>query len=121
MKNMSHLLHLVTFVVVLSALVVAGGGCKPKAAGACKLTASVGARQVVAHLDGPGSIQPEVDKALIHSSAGVIAVWQDRVLLDGVEVAKLSKTVTNIEVLLSAGVLTVNADGQVVVTKPIKK
>jgi hypothetical protein len=106
---------------VLSALAVTTGSCKPKAAGACTLTASVGVRQVLAHLDGPGSIQPEADKTLIHSPAGVIAIWQDRVLLDGVEWAKLPATATNVHVNYSAGILSVSADGQPVISKTIRQ
>lgn len=108
-------------IVAISSLLATTTACNQKSTGKSILTATVAGRQIQAVIDGPSSIQPESDKALIHSTLGVVAVWQDRVLLDGVELAALPSAATNIEVVIQEKEIKISADGKAVITKQLAR
>ena len=64
-----------------------------------------------ATLDGGGFISAKDDAATIATSVGKFVVEKDRVQLDGRELAKLPDEAKLVEVDVTAGKITIKADG----------
>jgi hypothetical protein len=118
---MKSFLRSIFAIVATATLCIAPTGCKPKTVVNSILKATVAGREIRGVIDGPGSIQPQTDSAIISTLSNKITVERERVLLDGNELAKLPAAATKVEVTVAAGQLTVTADGAAVTTKQLSK
>jgi hypothetical protein len=102
-------------------LLALAAGCHEGSTGRSHLTMSSGGRSVKADLDGSGGITGHDGVIEINFSAGKLAIEKAALRLNGEELAKIPETSRNVEVDSTAGKLTVTVDGNVVVSKEIKK
>ena len=118
---MTPILRSIIAIALAACLCTGPTACKPNTTGKSILSASVAGREIRAVIDGGAFIHPESDGATISFSGHKVAVEQARVLLDGTGLAKLPAAATKVEVTVSAGQLTVTADGAAITTKQISK
>ena len=108
-------------VVAFGALLPLAAGCKIQATKRAALKMQVGARTITADLDGTGFITSDDKVATMHFSGRTLVIENERVLLDGKELAQLPAAATKVEVDYSAGTLTVTADGANMLTTDLRK
>lgn len=120
MKLNNHPALRLLFALMLCMALCAAPGCNKKTTFKSLLTGHVEGRDVVAEIDGPAMIQPESDRATVTTGAHKIVVEKERVVLDGVELAKLPGTAPKVEINVAAGTLTVTADGARIVQTPLQ-
>ena len=118
---MTPILRSIIAIAFTAFLCIAPTACKPKSVGNSILTATVAGCEIRAVIDGGAFIHPESDSATVSFTGHKVTVEQARVLLDGTELAKLPAAATKVEVTVSAGQLTVTADGASVTTKQLSK
>ena len=118
---MKTLLRCTFSALVTAVLCFAPTGCKQKALGSSILTATVAGREIRAVIDGPAFIHPQAESAVVATRANKITIERERVLLDGVELAKLPAAAMKVEVTVAAGQLSVAADGAAVTTRQLGK
>ena len=118
---MSPILGSVIALGLTAFLSIGPTACKPKAAGNSILTATVAGREIRAVIEDGGFIHPESDRATISFTGHKVTVEPVRVLRDGTELAKVPTTATKVEVTVSAGQLTVIADGVVVTARQLSQ
>ena len=118
---MTPFLRCIIAILATAILCAVPTGCKPKTVVTSILKTTVAGHEIRAVIDGPGSIQPQADSAIISTLSNKITVERERVLLDGNELAKLPAGATKVEVTVAAGQLTVTADGATVITKQLSK
>lgn len=85
------------------------------------LVTTVAGRLIRVVTDGPAIMKPETDRVSVSTSANKISIERERVLLDGIEIAKLPSVATKVTVTLAAGQIAVTADGVPMNTKQLTK
>ena len=105
------------------AIVVAAGiaGCGEKpGVGPGQIIKSVGDRTVIATLDPAGDVAVEGDNIVVSGSGIKVTIAKDKVLIDGTDSGALPANAKRIDVSITGGTLSVNADDAPVVSKPVK-
>src|SRR4051812_13441923 len=116
---MTPIFRSIIAIATTALLCIGPTACKPKSVGTSVVTATVAGREIRAVIDGGAFIHPESDGATVSFTGHKVTVEQARVLLDGTELAQLPATATTVEVTVSAGQLTVTADGAAITTKKL--
>lgn len=80
-------------------------------------TARVAGREISASGAGSVSVHSEGDEAQVHLDGHVLTVEKERLLVDGKPRAKLPPSAEKIQINLTAGRLTVRADGAQVLSE----
>jgi hypothetical protein len=106
--------------IAAAVLTTALSGCSRQTNVHSNLTAVIGGRQIKASIDAPASIQVEGEAALIRFGASQVRVEKERLLLDGMERAKIPASAMHVEVMLSKNMLDVTAEGINILTTKIQ-
>jgi hypothetical protein len=113
------------FAVVLGAISLAGCGSSNRSTGSA--TFAVGdqdgswTREVRYSADRSGSIKTKETDATIRFPEGTVVVEKERVLVNEQEAAKLPAGAKVVAIDLTAGLLTITADGEKIHSAPLRK
>lgn len=112
-----------TNVILFAALLALAAGCKPKIEMdvTLELSAESGGRKLVAKTKGSSFVHPGQDEFVVTLPGHKVVIERERVLLDGTEHAKFPATATSFTLVHTNEVLTVTADGAVVLTAMLGK
>lgn len=97
----------------------AAAGCKEKTVSRSDISAGNGVRNVHAVVDGPAFVQPQPDRIVVTTKGHEIIIEKERLLVDKKESAKVPAEAKQFEVSISAGTLTVTADGAEILKTPL--
>jgi hypothetical protein len=111
----------ITTILIAAFLCLAPTGCKPKFVGTNIVTSTVAGREIRAVVEGNVSIHPDPAGTIVSIPGHKLTVQPARVLLDDAEFAKIPATATKVEMTVSAGQLTLTADGAMIATRQIEK
>jgi hypothetical protein len=103
--------HCALLTLILGAVVIPAAGCNSNTHRSSHAATAVPGRRIEAHADGPVSVQNFGQRAAVSILSHEVGIERDRVLLDGVELAKLPEDATHIGVTAARGELTLTADG----------
>lgn len=95
-------------------------GCPRQSTSRSTLGTTVGSRTVKATIDGSAFIAQQDGTAVVTFADHQVEVHEDRVRLDGAELAQIPATATQVVVDYSGQVLTITADGAEIVSRDLR-
>jgi hypothetical protein len=97
----------------LAATLLLVAGCHPRSrASRSVLSTTVQGRDIVATIEGPGSVSPRENSATVQFAGKRLVIEKERILLDGTVKVTVPADTRKIEVEFIGGKLTIAADGK---------
>ena len=105
--------------LALSVFFLSAASCEMRTVSKSAVSTTIGDRTVKASSDGGAFVSTKGDTAIFDFGSHKVTVEDERLLLDGVEVAKFSGEAKRVEIAVSEKLMTINVDGKQVLQKAV--